>query len=42
MRAPVRLISKLKNQRELIKTADFGGESFGGPDKVGWGSGIGE
>jgi hypothetical protein len=35
MKAPVRLISRLKNQRELTKTADFGGENLGGSDRVG-------
>jgi hypothetical protein len=35
MRAPVRLISRLKNQSELTKIADFGGENSGGSDGVG-------
>jgi hypothetical protein len=36
MKAPVRLISRLKNQSELTKTADFGGENLGGSDGAGW------
>jgi hypothetical protein len=35
MRAPVRLITRLKNQSELTKTAYFGGENLGGSDGVG-------
>jgi hypothetical protein len=38
-RAPVRLISRLKNQRELTKTAEFEGEKLYGPDEglaMGW------
>ena len=35
-RAPVRLMTRLKNQSELTKTADVGGENLGGSDGVGW------
>lgn len=38
-RAPVRPISRLINQRELTKTADFKGEKIDGPDEglgTGW------
>ena len=31
-RAPVRLMTRLKNQREFTMTADVGGENLGGLD----------
>ena len=34
-RAPVRLMTRLKNQSELTKIAGFGGENLGGSDGTG-------